>query len=122
MRFIILIKKKIIPNQTKKGTESSGTIAIKLSSFTNEFNYDYAGKCCNGEEILQNDEVLCVEGCNTVMKFCLDVIQSTKEFNECPFGSKDLQPFYGKNSTVFGASIMSHENPILIPFNENYQV
>ena len=84
------------------------------------------GKCCNGEEILLNNEVICSEGCNTVIKLCLDFHHSTQMFDDCPFGTKILLPVYHKNFTVFISSTDSLddyiENPVMLPFDHNYQV
>jgi hypothetical protein len=106
-----------------KETESSGKISIKLNAYVNTYNFLFNGNCCNGLEQIVNKEILCVEGCDTVIKLCLDKYKSTEDFNICPHGEKILSPIYRKNFTLFSSPISGNiENPVVFSFERNYQV
>jgi hypothetical protein len=103
--------------------ESSGKVAIKLVSFSNPLDYDYDGVCCNGDLILLSNKPQCSKACNTLITLCLDYFQSNSDFNVCPFGSRNLSAINDQSSIVFSIPIAGDvENPVLMQFNNNYQV
>ncbi len=105
------------------GFECSGKVAIKLVSLSNPLDYAYNGYCCNGDLVLLSNKPQCSKACNTLVTLCLDYYQSQSDFNVCPFGSRNLSAINDQSSIVFSIPMAGDvENPVLMQFNNNYQV
>jgi hypothetical protein len=106
-----------------KKIDCSGKVAIQLVSFSNPTDFDYRGVCCNGDQILLSNQPICSRGCNTLITLCLDNYESSADFNVCPYGARNLSAINDKSSIEFTTPTAGDvENPVLIPFSNNYQV
>jgi len=53
----------------------------------------------------------------------LDTYQSSADFSICPYGRRNLSAINDQSSIVFSVPTAGDvENPVLLPFNNNYQV
>ncbi len=121
--YLILITLFLLCINNVDRVDGSGKVAIKLVSFSNPLDYDYNGVCCNGDLILLSNKPQCSKACNTLITLCLDYFQSNSDFNVCPFGSRNLSAINDQSSIVFSIPIAGDvENPVLMQFNNNYQV
>jgi hypothetical protein len=92
-------------------------------SYSNPSDFDYNGDCCNGDQVLLSEGVICSLMCNTLITLCLDSQSSPYDFSVCPFGMRNLSAINDQSSLVFSVPTAGDvENPVLFPFNNNYQV
>lgn len=103
--------------------ESSGKVAIQLIGYSNPSDLDQRGACCNGNPVLMPNGTLCSRACNTLITLCLDTFRSPMDFEYCPFGRRNLSAINDRSSIIFSVPTAGDvENPVLFPFNNNYQV
>ena len=92
---------------------------MQLDTYDNPLGLIATGTCCNGQSV---PSTICFAQCNTQVFLCLDSYRSNSSSSFCPYGSRLLSAINGQNSLVFTKpTFANNENPVLIPFSDNYQ-
>jgi hypothetical protein len=121
MRLILTVLLLLVINVIE--VRASGKVAIQLISFFNVNDKDYRGQCCNGDQVILDANKQCSKKCNTLITLCLDSYMSTADLNICPFGRRNLSAINDNSNIFFSVPTAGDvENPVLFPFNDNYQV